>query len=95
MNASDALRTAGTATIHRPARVGDDARMPPARVQVMVADDHPLFREGIERAVRERPELELVASVGDGREALELIRGSARRSRCSTCGCPGSTVSRC
>jgi two-component system, NarL family, nitrate/nitrite response regulator NarL len=48
--------------------------MPPARVQVVVADDHPLFREGIERAVRERPDLELVASAADGREALERIR---------------------
>jgi two-component system, NarL family, nitrate/nitrite response regulator NarL len=48
--------------------------MPPARVQVVVADDHPLFREGIERAVRERPDLELVGSATDGREALERIR---------------------
>ena len=48
--------------------------MPPARVSVVVADDHPLFREGIERAVRERPELELVGSANDGREALELVR---------------------
>jgi two-component system, NarL family, nitrate/nitrite response regulator NarL len=48
--------------------------MPPARVRIVVADDHPLFREGIERAVRERPELELVGSAGDGREALAAIR---------------------
>jgi two-component system, NarL family, nitrate/nitrite response regulator NarL len=48
--------------------------MPPARVSVLVADDHPLFREGIERAVRERPELELVAAAGNGREALARIR---------------------
>jgi two-component system nitrate/nitrite response regulator NarL len=44
------------------------------RVRVVVADDHPLFREGIERAVRERPELELVGSAADGREVLGLIR---------------------
>jgi two-component system nitrate/nitrite response regulator NarL len=44
------------------------------RVTVLVADDHPLFREGIERAVRERPDLELVASAADGREALARIR---------------------
>ena len=47
--------------------------MPPARVRVVVADDHPLFREGIERAVRERPELELVGQARDGREALRTI----------------------
>ena len=52
------------ATVHQPSRVRDDLGMPPPRVQVVVADDHPLFREGIERAVRERPDLELVASAG-------------------------------
>lgn len=45
-----------------------------ARVSVMVADDHPLFRDGIARAVRDRPDLELVGEAGSGREALELIR---------------------
>jgi two-component system nitrate/nitrite response regulator NarL len=58
----------------RPDLVRDDSGMPPARVSVVVADDHPLFREGIERAVRERPDLELVGSAADGREALERIR---------------------
>ena len=47
------------------------------RVTVLVADDHPLFREGIARAVRERPELELVAETGDGRSALAAIREHA------------------
>jgi two-component system nitrate/nitrite response regulator NarL len=53
--------------------------MPPARVSVVVADDHPLFREGIERAVRERPDLELVGAASGGREALERIRALAPR----------------
>ena len=44
------------------------------RVRVLVADDHPLFREGVARAIKEWPELELVAEVADGREALDLIR---------------------
>jgi two-component system, NarL family, nitrate/nitrite response regulator NarL len=60
-------------TLHR-TPVRHHAGMPPRRVSVVVADDHPLFREGIERAVRERPELELTGSAKDGREALELIR---------------------
>jgi two-component system, NarL family, nitrate/nitrite response regulator NarL len=59
----------------RSARVRHHHGMPPTRVSVLVADDHPLFREGIERAVKERPELELVGSARDGREALELVRG--------------------
>lgn len=45
-----------------------------ARVRVIIADDHPLFREAVVRAVRERPEFELVAEAADGREALEAIR---------------------
>ena len=44
------------------------------RIGVVVADDHPLFREGLERAVRGRPELELLWAAGEGREALERIR---------------------
>jgi two-component system nitrate/nitrite response regulator NarL len=58
----------------QPAPVRHDGAMPPPRVRVVVADDHPLFREGIERAVRERPELELVGAAADGREALSAIR---------------------
>lgn len=48
--------------------------MTEARVTVLVADDHPLFREGVARAVRDRPDLELVGEVGDGRAALAGIR---------------------
>ena len=47
------------------------------RFSVIVADDHPLFREGVVRAVRAWPELELVAEVSNGREALEQIRALA------------------
>lgn len=43
------------------------------RVRVLVADDHPLFREAVVRAVRERPEFVLVADVGDGQAALAAI----------------------
>jgi len=45
-----------------------------ARVRIVVADDHPLFREAVVRAVRERPDFELVAEAADGRAALETIR---------------------
>jgi len=45
-----------------------------SRVRVVVADDHPLFREAVVRAVRERPDLELVGAAADGREALAMIR---------------------
>lgn len=40
---------------------------------MVVADDHPVYRDGIARAVRDRPGLELVGEASGGREALELI----------------------
>ena len=43
----------------------------------MAADGQPLYRDAVARAIRERPELELVGQAGDGREALEAI-GAAR-----------------
>lgn len=46
----------------------------PTQVRVFVADDHPLVRDGLVQAMSSRPELEVVGSAGDGREALEAIR---------------------
>ena len=41
---------------------------------VLIADDHPLFREAIARVIAERSDLELVAEAAAGRAALEKIR---------------------
>lgn len=43
------------------------------RLTILIADDHPVYRQGLERAIGERPDLELVASTADGRQALERI----------------------
>jgi two-component system nitrate/nitrite response regulator NarL len=43
------------------------------RLTILIADDHPVYRQGLERAIAERPDLELVGSTADGREALERI----------------------
>jgi two-component system, NarL family, nitrate/nitrite response regulator NarL len=48
--------------------------MPTARTRIIVADDHPLYLEGVVGAIRERPEFELVGQAGDGLQALALIR---------------------
>ena len=42
-------------------------------ITVLVADDHPLFRDGIVRAIRDRPTLELLGEAADGRDALARI----------------------
>jgi two-component system, NarL family, nitrate/nitrite response regulator NarL len=43
------------------------------RVRVLAADRHPLYRDALSRAIKERPELELVGQARDGREALDAI----------------------
>jgi two-component system nitrate/nitrite response regulator NarL len=45
-----------------------------ARVSVFVGEDHPIYLEGLLRALRQRPEFEVVGSSQDGREALSEIR---------------------
>ncbi len=47
------------------------------RLSVLIADDHPVYRQGLARAIKERAELELVAACEDGRDALERIMASA------------------
>jgi two-component system, NarL family, nitrate/nitrite response regulator NarL len=42
-------------------------------VRVVVADDHPLYREGVVGAIRERPGLDLVGEAANGADALRLI----------------------
>src|SRR5439155_23149485 len=44
------------------------------RIRVFVADDHPLYREGVVRTIKDRPDLELVGESADGRDALEQIK---------------------
>src|SRR5579859_5623026 len=47
---------------------------PQTRTRVLIADDHPLFRDGLARRIKERPELELIGESADGAEELEAIR---------------------
>jgi two-component system, NarL family, nitrate/nitrite response regulator NarL len=44
------------------------------RVTVVVADDHPLYREGVVRALLASGGVEIVAEAGDGRAALAEIQ---------------------
>ncbi|WP_435271435.1 response regulator [Streptomyces sp. 1222.5] len=45
-----------------------------SRVRVVVADDHPVYREGIARGLSLSGRVEVVGEAATGREALELIR---------------------
>jgi two-component system, NarL family, nitrate/nitrite response regulator NarL len=45
-----------------------------SRVRVLVAEDHPLYREGLAEAIHLRAELELIGETGEGYTALGQIR---------------------
>jgi two-component system nitrate/nitrite response regulator NarL len=44
-----------------------------ATTRVFVAEDHPLYREGLVESISKRPDIELVGEAADGRRALERI----------------------
>ena len=44
------------------------------KVRVVVGDDHPMFREGVVRALVTSGEVDVVAEADDGTAALELIK---------------------
>ncbi len=47
--------------------------LPPAPARVVLADDHPLYRDGLSRALGSRSDLVLVGEAADGVAALALI----------------------
>ncbi len=46
----------------------------PERVTVLVVDDHPLYRDGLVRALSQRVEFEVVGECADAETALEQLR---------------------
>jgi DNA-binding NarL/FixJ family response regulator len=48
--------------------------MMPARIRVMIADDHPLFRDGLRAMFESEPDIELVGEAATGQEAVTLAR---------------------
>jgi two-component system, NarL family, nitrate/nitrite response regulator NarL len=45
-----------------------------APIRVLIADDHPIYIDGLAAAIKRTQDLELVAACRDGAEALERIR---------------------
>src|SRR5712692_5349456 len=43
-------------------------------IRILIADDHPLLREGIESLVGKQSDMTVVAEASTGREAIELFR---------------------
>jgi DNA-binding NarL/FixJ family response regulator len=43
-------------------------------MKILIADDHPIFRQGLLKVIEEAEDIEVVAETGDGDTALHLIR---------------------
>lgn len=41
-------------------------------IRILLADDHPLFREGVAHSLAEEPDFEIIAQASSGEEAVEL-----------------------
>jgi DNA-binding NarL/FixJ family response regulator len=41
-------------------------------IRVLIADDHALFRHGLEMVLKEEPDIELVGQASDGAEAVQM-----------------------
>jgi len=44
------------------------------KIRVMVADDHPTFREGLTSLLRDQNDIDVIATPGDGLDALEMAK---------------------
>jgi DNA-binding NarL/FixJ family response regulator len=45
-----------------------------ARIRILLADDHPIVRDGLRRLLETEGDFEVVGEAGDGVEALDLVR---------------------
>jgi len=50
------------------------AKLPARKIRVILADDHPVVRDGLAAIVNQQADMEVVAEAGDGREALRLAQ---------------------
>lgn len=43
-------------------------------IRILIADDHPIFRDGLKRLLESEPDLRVVGEACDGIEAIELVK---------------------
>lgn len=47
---------------------------PPKKIAILLADDHPIFRQGVRLLLEIEPDIRVVGEAGNGREAIEKAR---------------------
>jgi DNA-binding NarL/FixJ family response regulator len=52
---------------------GGPARSVPAKIRLVVADDHPVVREGLAAMLETQPDFDVVAQAADGEEAVAAV----------------------
>jgi DNA-binding NarL/FixJ family response regulator len=50
------------------------SRMTPSRIRVLIADDHPVVRDGLSAILSTQPDFEVVGTASTGAEAVQLAR---------------------
>jgi DNA-binding NarL/FixJ family response regulator len=45
-----------------------------AEIKIIIADDHPIVRQGLRQAIEQNPDMKVIAEAGDGQAALELVK---------------------
>ncbi|MBI4383786.1 MAG: response regulator transcription factor [Nitrospinae bacterium] len=48
-----------------------------AKIKILIADDHPIFRQGLKHAFSDTPDLEVAGEASNGAELLEKVRTGA------------------
>ena len=53
----------------------------PSHIRILVADDHPMMREGIVGLLGRQSDMSVVGEARDGREAIDLFERLERQDR--------------
>src|SRR5215472_18971528 len=57
--------------IHNPAEGGEKKK---ATIRIVMADDHPIVRDGLKKLLQLEDDFEIVGEAGDGREVLDRVQ---------------------